>query len=234
MTTRFIIPDTKTDPQVNEVITYSISSSERISQEAATEKVQDSIFKIGVESTKLQGYVDRDVDGGGAFSTSTNMFGVPYVGQIILCPGGQSTYNNNDKSKIIEIPEVSISTCIITINNNKNIVKTPLVGRDGTVKTYMAAGDFDIQINAILVASDDPLFLGNYNGVYPYNIVTDLISICEAPCYIRIASDYLQMFGVDYLVIESYEISQKEGSYSQQEVSLKCISDSPNIYNMFI
>lgn len=166
-------------------------------------------------------------------------FGQPFVGDITFCYGGQSYINSNDlNGPNIDLDEVNIKMCLITLDNQKSIIKTPIIGRDGTIKTYMNKGDYDITIDAVIVASDNDNEgmngASSYNGIYPFSIVAKLIKICEAPCPISVTSEYLAQFGILNLVIDSYEISQEEGKYSQQKVTLKCYSDFSETYYSII
>ena len=58
------------------------------------------------------------------------------------------------KDKRVELYE-----CIITINQEKNIVTTPLQGRDGTIKEYISDGDFTISVDAAVCG-----YVINQNG----------------------------------------------------------------------
>ena len=65
---------------------------------------------------------------------------------------------------------IYIDTLIITINQSKNIVKTPIEGRNGTIKEFISDGDYQITITGALVGAD---------GQYPINQVNELLRICR-------------------------------------------------------
>lgn len=107
-------------------------------------------------------------------------------------------------------------TVLITISQTKNIVKTPIQGRKGTVKEYIGLGDYQVNIAGILTGT---------NGVYPRTDVQTLKTIVCAPVALTVTSWYLQMFDINSLVIDSYDIGQDEGGYSRQPFTITTSSD---------
>lgn len=226
---------------------YNFIIPPNVDLQIGTQLIEGSFVDTSVNSL-LSNYPPRDVNDylgrtNGDWNIGYSMFATPQIGQITLCPGGQTALNSNDLTTTINLKEVNISVCLISVNQNKNIVETSLPGRDGTIKTYMGKGDYEIGIEAYLFQSDDINWVGsNFNGIYPKNIVQDLIEICEAPCLINITSDHLLMFnnnpgfssGISYLSIKEYEISQYEGQSSMQKITMTCSSDNPQSYASII
>ena len=229
------LPDIQLPLDVNQFTAgIALSEATNIAGGKISAKIENSLFEIGVNSL---GPTNPDVTLNKGFPLSE--FGQPFIGDITFCPNGQSYIDSNNlNGDNIKLDEINIKTCLITLNNQKSIIKTPVIGRDGSIKTYMNKGDYDITIDAIIVASDDDGLdlngVSSYNGIYPYNVVHKLVKVCEASCPINIASDYLMQFGIINIVIDSYEISQEEGKYSQQKVMLKCYSDFAETYQSII
>jgi hypothetical protein len=144
----------------------------------------------------------------------SSFLGTPVYADISF--KGQSYTDANGKTKTIQ--DLSIETVIITVNQHKNIVRTPVQGRDGTVKEYIGMGDFDITIQGILASS---------NNVYPTADVQTLQAIVNAPIPIAVTSRWLNQMGVFNIVVDSYSFPQTEGGYSQQAFSINAISDMP-------
>lgn len=127
-----------------------------------------------------------------------------------------------------------IDTVLFTVNQNKNIVKTMIQGGVGTVKEYIGMGDFNINIKGIITGK---------NGVRPKQDILDFMKFLAYNQSLQITSDYLnkeiQYFvpnydtgsgsfeGVNELVIERYENSQEEGSYSYFKFEIDAISERP-------
>ena len=105
---------------------------------------------------------------------------------------------------------------IITVAQAKNIVKTEIQGRNGTVKEYIGLGDYEVTINGIITGT---------NGKRPNDQIQALQKMLDAPIPIEVASAYLQGFGINYLVVDSYEMGEDEGGYAYQKFSISCLSD---------
>ena len=116
---------------------------------------------------------------------------------------------------------LTIQLVLVTVGNVKNIVKTTLQGRNGTVKEYISDGDYAIKIEGKI--------FGNGPNNYPQDDVQALQKICLAPQSINIINSHLNMFNIEDIVIESYNIDQQEGMRNCQPFVLNCVSDTPLI-----
>ena len=83
----------------------------------------------------------------------------------------------------------------------------------GSVKERWAQDDYSITVNGILIGENK----------YPEDDVKKLIKICER-AKVEVYSPLLYMFGINYMVIDSYDFPNTEGA-NNQEYSLKCYSD---------
>lgn len=125
------------------------------------------------------------------------------------------TYQN-ELGLTFSFPDITLETVLLSINQTKNIVKTAIQGRKGTVKEYIGMGDYTLSINAIITGA---------NGSYPKSDVQDMIIMAQCPNAITVTSWYLNMFTINSIVIDSYDINQDEGGYSRQPISLTASSD---------
>ena len=164
----------------------------------------------------------------------------PGIGQVVSRAGiipdiGMTPSRSNYKSRFgtaifsnLQIQDVtyngntyhmdSIDTVLYDINQTKEIIKTKIQGRSGTVKEYIADGDFVINIKGVITGD---------NGVYPMDDVNYLADMLSLPIALKINSDLLATFGIFQVVVESYHIPQVEGGQSQQSFEINCISDQP-------
>jgi hypothetical protein len=110
-----------------------------------------------------------------------------------------------------------IDTVLMSVSQSKNIVKTPIQGRDGTIKEYISDGDFVIDIRGAIVSP--------YQSVYPKEDVSILEELLRLKKQIPVASEFLQLFGIDAIVAESYTISQKLGSRNEVLFEIQALSD---------
>jgi Domain of unknown function (DUF6046) len=128
---------------------------------------------------------------------------------------GKSYYDEN--GQYFSFSDIRLETVLVSVTQNKNIVKTQIQGRKGTIKEYIGQGDYSIQIDGILLGS---------NGNYPKLNVQELIYVINCPESIDVVSWFLQMFGIYSIVIDSgAQINQEEGQYSKQPFSIPCLSD---------
>jgi len=110
-----------------------------------------------------------------------------------------------------------IDTVLIVVNQTKNIIKTPIQGRNGTVKEYISMGDFEINIKGAIVSP--------YPLVYPKEDVSLFVELMNLPKPIPIASEFLRLFEIDVLVVENYSVAEKLGSRNEVPFEITAISD---------
>lgn len=126
--------------------------------------------------------------------------------------GNEITYN-----------ELRIDSVLIEVSQTKNIIKTPIQGRNGTVKEYISDGDYLINIRGVI--NNNPR---QNQKVYPKSYVQDLINLCKAQRSLVVTSKFLnQIFEINDIVIENYSIPQVEGVRNQQPFSISAVSDVP-------
>lgn len=108
---------------------------------------------------------------------------------------------------------------MISVTGNKVVVKTVLAGVQGTVKEEISVDDYQVTIEGIAINDD--------SDDYPEEIVQKIINICEKPGRIKVVSDLMKLFNVQWLVIESYNFQGIEGHQNCQSYTLNCVSDRP-------
>lgn len=120
----------------------------------------------------------------------------------------------------IDGEEWPIDTVLVAVKQRKVVVKTPIQGRNGTVKEYIANDDYQITIRG---AISDPS-----PSRYPEEEVQRLHQLCEVQRDIPITSRFLnEVFGITNIVITGYSFPQVEGMYNTQLFQIEAISDEP-------
>jgi len=117
-----------------------------------------------------------------------------------------------------EDQEMYFDTVLFNVTQSKNIVKTALQGRNGTIKEYISDGDYVIDIRAAVVSP---------GREYPEDAVRNLVGLLQLPQALEIVSPLLQLFEVFSVVVEDYKLVSQEGFTNTQLVEINCISDSP-------
>lgn len=123
------------------------------------------------------------------------------------------------KNKRIEFVE-----CIATVNQEKNIVTTPMEGRDGTIKEYISDGDFSITLDAAVSSYSETDFENSKN--YPTEKLQELLSFLKIKDSLEVQSDYLTLFGIKSVVIKTYSMVQETHS-NRQAFQIQMLSDTP-------
>lgn len=120
------------------------------------------------------------------------------------------------------LEQIEIDEAVVSVNLSKSIIKTQIVGMNGTVKEYISSGDYDISIRTAVTAIDEA---GNFIDSYPTDAVRKLKEILDVKSAIKVANDFFDMLNISSIVITGYNIDQMTDS-NRQEVSIKAISDN--------
>lgn len=123
---------------------------------------------------------------------------------------------------VLESPEdrsvrLNIINPMITLTQVRNITRTVVQGRNGTVKEFIADNDYEIDVTGALFSGD---------GSYPQNDVDVLIKLLKTQRELDVNSHLLQLFGIYSAVVTEYKLSQTLMK-DMQLFSLKMISDEP-------
>lgn len=130
----------------------------------------------------------------------------------------QSGKYKDNNGREVTFDSMRLDAILLTVTQPKNIVKTEIQGRNGTVKEYIGLGDYNVSIRGIITGK---------NGVYPIDEVSKLKKILTATVPIAVNSWYLQNLDIDLLVVSDFTINQVEGGYSYQPFTINCLSDAP-------
>lgn len=116
---------------------------------------------------------------------------------------------------------IKIKDAVCSVNRQKNIVKTSLVGLSGTIKEYINMGDYDITINFGIVATSGD---GELVDEYPTDGVEAFRRFFELNKSVFVVSDFLGIFEITRIVLTDISIPQETWSNVQQ-VTVKAVSD---------
>lgn len=139
--------------------------------------------------------------------TETSVLGTPIFETTRL-------FNNNDDGEEVILLDVPI----IEVRYRKNIVKTAVQGRPGTVKELINDDDKIVTIRGLLVNdnSEKP----------PIEKLKVLHDVVLLPFELGVENTLLnQIFGIDNLVIESADYPKAVGFTNVQPYVLNCVSD---------
>lgn len=132
---------------------------------------------------------------------------------------GDNQGNIYDASGNIVATNTPIDTALFSVNQTKNVVRTNINGRDGTIKEYIGLGDYVINIKGVICGA---------NGVYPVDEVNSLTEFLRYDQSIPIKSKFLnEVFDIYEIVVLDYDVNQDEGGQSYQKFEINCVSEKP-------
>jgi hypothetical protein len=124
--------------------------------------------------------------------------------------------------------EYVLNDCVMTVNMEKQIIQTYLQGRSGSIKEYIADGDYSISVQAAIAG--DYLLSTNQqyesSDAYPIAEMKLFMGVLKAPEALEVSSDWLDLFGVKSIVIMGYSFEQQTHS-NRQTFTMQCLSDEP-------
>lgn len=124
----------------------------------------------------------------------------------------------------IVIPDYTIYTCLIELSGDKNILKTPVQGRNGTVKDYIATNDWEINIKGGLFG---------LNGQRPKQDINTLKrALWTANISLGVKAPIFDEWDITNMVVESIRVPETMGGYSFQLFEIKAVSDTNLILNL--
>lgn len=115
-----------------------------------------------------------------------------------------------------------INDVTVNISLQKEIVRTALVGRAGTIKEYISDGDYQLNMSVGIVAVNDN---GEIIDQYPERAIAQLREILERPEALEVSSLFLGLFGITHMVVTGFTVKQMTYS-NRQVIDITAVSDS--------
>lgn len=114
-----------------------------------------------------------------------------------------------------------VNDAIVSVTQEKHIVRTTLVGLNGTIKEYICDGDFDISISVGIVAVDAG---GQIVDEYPEEGVRKVKEFLSENKAVEVSSVFLSIFGIDRMVVTRFSLKQETAS-NRQTIDVRALSD---------
>lgn len=116
---------------------------------------------------------------------------------------------------------LTFADAVAAVSRENHIVSTALTGRDGTVKEYINAGDWAVNIVIGLQSLNGG---GEIEDEWPDDELRALRQLLETKEALRVHSKFLDALKIDRIVIRSYSASQMTES-NYQTVTISAVSD---------
>ena len=156
--------------------------------------------------------------GAGREGISGRVAGVPitdidyWEGRWVLCPLRLEQETGEG---------LTLTDAVVAASREHRIVSTPVVGRDGSIKEYINAGDWAINIVVGLQRLNDS---GEIVDEWPDEELRRLRKLLESKKALQVHSAFLAALQIDRIVIRSYSLSQMTES-NYQTVNISAVSD---------
>lgn len=178
------------------------------------ESVRTRIYQAGIEQPLAVSSGDYGAFNGppqypansGGEPARTSLLGTPIFAEAELQFGNKSAL---------------LTTVLMTVSQQRNIVTTAIQGRNGTIKEFINEGDYQINLKGALVGVD------SYS--YPTVEMRDLLELLQVQSALEVVSDFLRLFDVNNLVVTDYSFPQQEGYQNVQLFDINCISDTAEL-----
>lgn len=115
-----------------------------------------------------------------------------------------------------------INDVSVNVSLQKEVVKTALVGRAGTIKEYITDGDYQLSMSVGMVAVDDD---GRIIDQYPERAMAQLREILERPEALEVSSAFLDIFGITHIVVTGFTAKQMTHT-NRQVIEITALSDT--------
>jgi len=161
-------------------------------------------------------------------TTRNSYLGTPVYSNLEI-PSGN--YKDND-GNIVPYEGIRIDTVLFDVSIEKNIVTTPINGRDGTVKQFISMGDYQINVQGILTGTTTEgngsfTVANTYEDYVPEEEIRKLNELIKIPTSLEVYSEFLDFMDISTVVIQGGNIAQREGFRDSVYFSLGFLSDAP-------
>jgi len=146
---------------------------------------------------------------------SVSEYGTPIM-DVLEFPDGAYIDLQGD---LITYGGITNAAVILEVSQGKNIVKTPIQGRNGTIQEYVSDGDYQINARGFITSKDN---------IIPLDDAKLFREIMQVPQEIEVVSQYLnEIFDINQIVIESFDMPQAEGYRNQIPFTFQAIGYNP-------
>ncbi len=152
-------------------------------------------------------------------------FGLPVFTNLTFKPGQYQPLNGDPP---LAYNGVRLDSVLMEVSMEKLIIRNEVQGFNGTVKTYVSDGDYQINVRGAITSG--------VSDVYPENDVKSLVQIFSVPDSIKVTSNFLSKFGgiseaqiqgIEDVVVESFSFPESEGFRDIQLFTCRMLSETP-------
>lgn len=145
--------------------------------------------------------------------------GTPVMDDLTFEAGRYQELGAKEGDEPLSYPAITIDTVVFTVNKVRNVIKTAVQGRNGTVKEYVSDGDYSISCQGVI---------SNRDNFFPEDQARLLRQVFEVPQQLPIVSLYLNnVHEIFNIVVESWSMPFTAGKRNEIPFSFIAVSDVP-------
>jgi hypothetical protein len=146
----------------------------------------------------------------------SSQLGTPMFGVLFI----KSGFYYDEEGIKIEYKGLLLECVLFEVSMSKNVVKTAIQGRAGTIKEFVSDGDYQISVKGVICSE--------IANKYPEQEIKALLEVLKSTASISIESDVLNnVFGIYDIVVEGWNMPRSAGFFNTQNYEISCISDMP-------
>lgn len=130
----------------------------------------------------------------------------------------------NGQQKSIDIQSDHLvwwdTTALINLSSDKDLILTRVTGRDYSRKELVSNGDLNFSVSGHISS--------NMPDIYPSKEVQKFRQIMQYKGIIEINNEFLDQWGVNKIVIKSFNLPSNEGNKSVQDYSFEAVGIQPD------
>jgi hypothetical protein len=155
-------------------------------------------------------------------SEAVSALETPVLGVITFEAGMYNIYNRYTGAiEKVRYGEYTLSySCIVDFSRQNNVITTPVLGGNGTVKELYGIGDWDITIRGIAFDNDKA-------GNSAHEQIRQLVRWSDLCDSIEVGGSVFLNKGIDRIVIKSLDIQPIEAKWNVIPFTIEAISDEP-------
>lgn len=139
-----------------------------------------------------------------SLSVSISDLGTPVFDNITFPKGVYVDLNGNNQA----YDEVKLDAVVFAINRPKEIIKSSVSGKNGSITEYIGHSDYVITVDAI-ITSKAASFTGLTGAIEPIELLERIKRIDDVPDRVEIRNKILQnVYGINYVIIANFSKSR--------------------------
>ena len=124
-----------------------------------------------------------------------------------------------DPSESESIQELELVSVVMTVEKRKQVIVTKVTNRVGDVKEFISDGDYQVRVQGAIVSQGI--------ATAPRQEAELLDAHLSLGQTLEVASSFLDIFGIESVVILDYSISEVPEYSNQYDFSINMVSDQP-------